>query len=163
MPYCPQCRAEYREGVGSCVHCHVTLVDRLPDRDPFASPQDMAEMLRGESLAPAFVGGPTGLAEMRNLLAQQRVPSVVAPPQEGCGTTCKPRLMILVRPDDVDRAHGIYESSFDPDHRSELVQPIDPRGEDDQAQDAPDECPACGTRRPSPDSQECPECGLFLG
>ena len=30
MRYCPECQAEYVEGVGDCVDCGVKLVERLP-------------------------------------------------------------------------------------------------------------------------------------
>ena len=31
MPYCPECRYEYREGVEKCPDCDVELVEALPD------------------------------------------------------------------------------------------------------------------------------------
>ena len=31
MPWCPKCKAEYREGFTECAACHVPLVDTLPD------------------------------------------------------------------------------------------------------------------------------------
>jgi hypothetical protein len=34
MPYCPQCRAEYREGFTECADCHVALVPELPPAPP---------------------------------------------------------------------------------------------------------------------------------
>jgi hypothetical protein len=166
MPYCPRCRAEFREGVGECASCGVGLVVEPPDDDPFASPRSMARMLDGQTLRPAFVGGPTGLAELRDLLAANRIPSIVAPPQEGCSTTCKPRLMLLLRPEDAGPAQEVFQESFDPDRRSELVQALDAgeaEEEEDQEEQALTECPACGTPRPSSETQECPECGLFLG
>lgn len=33
MPYCPQCKMEYNEGVQTCHDCDVALVDWLPDKD----------------------------------------------------------------------------------------------------------------------------------
>lgn len=167
MPnYCPECRGEYRDGVGSCPKCGLALVSEIPERDPFASPRSMAEMLQGENLSPAFVGGPTGLAELRDLLAERRIPSVVgSPPEEGGGASCRrPSLMLMLRPADVERAHGAFHEAFEAEHRSELVQPIDPNAAEEDGAEAPlDECPACGTPRKSPDVDECPECGLFLG
>ena len=38
MPWCPKCKAEYREGFTECATCHVPLVDELPDE------QDMEQM-----------------------------------------------------------------------------------------------------------------------
>lgn len=37
MPYCPQCKAEYRDGFDTCYDCQVPLVDELstePDDEP---------------------------------------------------------------------------------------------------------------------------------
>lgn len=34
MPFCPNCRAEYREGFTACKDCHVPLVDTLPEVAP---------------------------------------------------------------------------------------------------------------------------------
>lgn len=31
MPFCPKCKAEYREGFDTCSDCKVKLVDKLPD------------------------------------------------------------------------------------------------------------------------------------
>ena len=32
--YCPQCKAEYREGFTKCSDCHVALVPKLPPKAP---------------------------------------------------------------------------------------------------------------------------------
>lgn len=31
MPYCPECEAEYREGLSECADCRVALVPALPE------------------------------------------------------------------------------------------------------------------------------------
>jgi len=33
MPFCPNCRAEYIEGVDTCPDCQVELVDELPPKE----------------------------------------------------------------------------------------------------------------------------------
>lgn len=38
MPWCPKCRAEYREGFTECNTCGVPLVDELPREEPDAQP-----------------------------------------------------------------------------------------------------------------------------
>ena len=164
MRYCPRCHGEYRDEIETCAHCDVPLVGELGAPDPFMTPRGMAEMLEGQQLVPAFMGGPAGLAELRDELARVRVPSVITPSEQGCGTTCRPRLLLLVLPDDLDSAHEIYETSFDADNRSEYVQLVDPRAEEaDEGGDGPVECPACGTTYQPGKDEECPECGLFLG
>ncbi len=39
MPWCPKCRAEYRDGFTQCSTCGVPLVDELPAEQPEAEPQ----------------------------------------------------------------------------------------------------------------------------
>ena len=34
MPFCPQCRTEYRPGFTVCADCGVSLVDTLPEEPP---------------------------------------------------------------------------------------------------------------------------------
>ena len=47
MPWCPKCKAEYREGFTECSTCHVPLVDTLPEekeapeREKFVLPDGM--------------------------------------------------------------------------------------------------------------------------
>ncbi len=36
--FCPNCRAEYREGIRRCPECDLELVDTLPDPDAGAEP-----------------------------------------------------------------------------------------------------------------------------
>ena len=31
MPYCPECKTEYREGIKICSDCEIELVDALPE------------------------------------------------------------------------------------------------------------------------------------
>ena len=31
MPWCPKCKAEFREGFSVCNTCHVPLIDHIPD------------------------------------------------------------------------------------------------------------------------------------
>ena len=47
MPWCPKCKAEYREGFTECATCHVPLVDELPDE------QDMEQMPDAVQAEPA--------------------------------------------------------------------------------------------------------------
>lgn len=47
MPWCPKCKAEYREGFTECSSCHVPLVDELPaenevpEQEQFVLPDGM--------------------------------------------------------------------------------------------------------------------------
>lgn len=37
MPYCPICKAEYRDGFTKCIDCGTDLIDELPEHDNLAS------------------------------------------------------------------------------------------------------------------------------
>lgn len=39
MPWCPKCKAEYRDGFTECSTCHVPLVDELPAEGEAPAPQ----------------------------------------------------------------------------------------------------------------------------
>jgi hypothetical protein len=38
MPYCPNCRFEYKEGLSKCPDCGADLVDQLPEEEPLENP-----------------------------------------------------------------------------------------------------------------------------
>lgn len=40
MPWCPKCKAEYREGFTECSTCHVPLVDTLPEENATSERED---------------------------------------------------------------------------------------------------------------------------
>ena len=64
--YCPDCRAEYREGVESCPDCEVRLVVELPPEDPDAD------------LVPIFETADVSLLPIvKSLLDSAGIPCVV--------------------------------------------------------------------------------------
>ena len=71
MPWCPNCRTEYREGFDTCADCQVALVDEPPDQPTldFGEPvllltvydkieADMLLAMLREQKIPAFVKSP---------------------------------------------------------------------------------------------------------
>ncbi len=72
MPWCPQCRAEYREGFARCADCGVDLVAARPEAIPdprwtevFSGNLARADVVRGaleaagiETVAPDDMGAP---------------------------------------------------------------------------------------------------------
>ena len=45
MPYCPECRFEYRAGVRQCPDCGAELVDRLPEARPPESKEEFRQVV----------------------------------------------------------------------------------------------------------------------
>ena len=43
MPWCPKCRAEFREGFTQCNTCHIPLIDHKPDGTEIIPAPDPAE------------------------------------------------------------------------------------------------------------------------
>lgn len=43
MPWCPKCRAEFREGFTQCNTCHIPLIDHEPDGTEYVPEPDPAE------------------------------------------------------------------------------------------------------------------------
>jgi hypothetical protein len=79
MPFCPNCRYEYRRGIETCSDCGAQLVDTLPDA-PYAQPPPSGNdvpIARAESLA---------IAEMwAELLGEQSISCRISP--AGAGDT----------------------------------------------------------------------------
>ena len=79
MPFCPNCRYEYRRGIETCSDCGAQLVDKLPD-EPYVAPPPTGNdvpIARAESLA---------IAEMwAELLGEQDISCRIAP--AGVGDT----------------------------------------------------------------------------
>lgn len=50
MPWCPKCKAEYREGFTECAACHVPLVDTLPDETQADPPENAFDAMQAEEL-----------------------------------------------------------------------------------------------------------------
>lgn len=74
MPFCPQCRFEYKEGVKECPDCGVSLVGELPEPSPSEAPnfvplknlpsrlyaQMLQEALKNEGI-PSMIKGDEGI------------------------------------------------------------------------------------------------------
>lgn len=166
MPYCPLCRAEFREGFTRCEACREDLVPQLEAQSfgEHYSPQAMAELLVGRSVVPVFTGPVTSITRLRDAFAGVDLPVAVGEPPGGC-QSCQPQLTLLAATEDRDRALDVFFDSFQSRLGLGDVIPHETISEPDEAL-APGElplCPACGARyTPGPDA-ECPECGLFLG
>ena len=154
MPFCPNCHAEYREGFTRCSSCDIDLVDQLAetlDLDEAA----IADAMKGKDLVPVARGALDALRENKALLAQGQVASVIVADEEARVIPGAPRTMLLVvSKDDVEASAEVLGQNFQNMVSQEGL-------EGNQDLDAA-HGPACGTEVP-PDTEECPECGLFVG
>lgn len=102
MPYCPECRTEFQQGVATCSDCQVDLVDTLAAEPPV-----------GESIEEVVVGSyPTAMeAEMwAELLRNAGIPSRAAPylaDLVAYGLTAGQPHELRVRSNDLERAREL--------------------------------------------------------
>lgn len=102
MPYCPECRTEFRPGVATCSDCQVDLVDSLPDGPPV-----------GDSIEEVVVGSYSTAMEAEmwaELLRNDGVPSRAAPyltDLVAYGLTGGQPHELHVRSEDVERAREL--------------------------------------------------------
>lgn len=109
MPFCPKCRAEYREGFSRCSDCDVDLVDELPGE----------EVLEEEDLVPIHTFTGDIYAEMVKealenagigcMLRKTTISTVtvISGATEGAAT------QVLVRRSDVERAEEVMVGILD--------------------------------------------------
>lgn len=153
MPWCPECRSEYRPGYTECKSCGgVALVEALLD-DEDLKPEELESTVPVGTFIPTEIGQPAFIlarsAVLLQILLDAGIPAVRAPFEDGPSPDMQPRFQVRVRPKDVTRAEEVLKAA--------LEAPA-------EANAAPsDACEACGAKVP-PDATECPDCGLsFVG
>ncbi len=165
MPFCPKCRSEFREGIVSCAHCEVALVESLEGQCKAMDERSMEEYLSDKELIIVAQSNLDVLKRIKTLLCENNIANlllrdgVAGCGPGGCGG---PTLSLAVAEQDLPRLREVWHSDFE-----DLVQTVEGHIEStpEQVVDlAADEttCPACGTVF-SGKSAECPECGLFFG
>jgi hypothetical protein len=157
--FCPQCHAEFVEGVSRCANCEVDLVDEIPRGDIFESPETMAKALEGEELQAMFVGAYSSLREAQQRLADVRIPSVIAGEAEGLEVEAglHARFFLMVPQARLEDVREYIDRQWKQGLEIEGVM-VNPDAEMPET----GTCPACQTAVPD-DVAECPECGLALG
>src|SRR5579872_7562201 len=106
MPFCPRCRAEYRDGFTRCADCGDLLVAELPASPVSVAPEEPVR----EKTAATFATYAEA-AMWAELLEKNGVPCVLVPlgPGAGWGTSAWLPHAIHVRDVDVARAQHLLQ------------------------------------------------------
>ena len=108
MPYCPNCRYEYKEGVKECPDCGVPLVEKLTEEFP-----------EGINYVPLKSLPSRLYAEMvQEALKREGIPSIIKGDDVGImlgsyGTTSLVEVTIWVPEEDVERSEEIASQMLD--------------------------------------------------
>jgi uncharacterized Zn finger protein (UPF0148 family) len=109
MPYCPNCRFEYKKGVTKCPDCGATLVEKLPEE----------ESAQGVDYVPLRSLPSRLYAEMlREALKKEGIPSFIKSDDiaitfPSYGTTSAVTVTIWVPKEDVERSEEIADQMLD--------------------------------------------------
>ncbi len=171
MPFCPNCRSEYRAGFTTCPPCDgIALVDEIPTVEAlevadlsqtspvgFASSSDVSREVEVEGRAVDLlrVYFLPQASEIEQTLMEARIPAAILPVDIAFSDEAPQRFEVRVKSDDRLRAEDLLRKVFAAHVEAEGVEgPIS--GGDAET------CPACGAHVPL-DVEECPECGLNVG
>ncbi len=109
MPFCPECEAEYVEGIVECVDCQRTLVDELPSD----APEEPAESSSDGKFVTVFEGGSAFDMRMaKGLLESSGFHVELLGGNDPLNPT---PTGIQVRQDQAEEAQELLESAGDPD------------------------------------------------
>jgi hypothetical protein len=106
MPFCPECEAEYEEGVESCTDCGLPLVAELP-------PHDQPDTAEGEPVPLRNFSNAAEASMVRDLLEENGIRAFVS----GGDFTVAPssflgEIVLMVDERDLDRATALYDAYF---------------------------------------------------
>ena len=154
--FCPSCRSEFRPGIDFCRNCEVSLLNELPDQSIFHSSEAMATALEGRELRPILVASHVELVKVQTQLGGHQIPSLLANEDGGdFQPGIASRFFLMVAEEDAQKAiQFVNNSALEGFKREGLVEKL--------TLGNTSECPACASEVPA-SSEECPECGLFLG
>lgn len=129
MPFCPECEAEYEQGIETCTDCGVALVDELV-------PEETPDTAEGEPVPLRNFSNTAEANMVRDLLEENGIRAFVS----GGDFTVAPssflgEIVLMVDERDLDRATALYDAYF-----AENAPPVADTG---------DEAPA-----PSPDDTD---------
>ena len=170
MPFCPECRSEFRPGFDVCASCGgVALVDELPEIEELspanaehalpvglASDPDIVRIQQIEGRAIDLLRVfPLKIAqELQVDLSETGLASLIVPVPVTF-PDMMPRFELRVKADERERAEAYLRESW--------AESLSAEGLTEAASSTDvDQCPACGAQVPL-DVDTCPECGLFVG
>jgi len=154
MPFCPVCLSEFREGFDRCNACNVELVSELADEINL-SEENIQQALEGKELIAVTRGDLDVVKETRDMLAGERVASIIVPDEEAPAHPGMPsRVILVVAKNDLERAMAIIGDRF--------KNMVEVEGKEVISDQSYESCPACGSKV-SADAEECADCGLFVG
>jgi hypothetical protein len=160
MPFCPNCRDEYREGFETCSRCGVALTAALPEIDDADRREAVSDAVGEGRAAPIATAGYDDALSIESQLAEGGVVAIVSPdPAAKKGGTYL-RYIVSVLPEDEEHARRVLAKTFE---NMLAVEGLggSREGVVDMDKGEEIECPACGHKFTG--VVECPECGLFLG
>ncbi len=164
MNYCPSCGDEYRSDIATCGSCDVALIS---GEEKMQGEMQKQEAMAGRSmdiqpddeLTDLRKGPVKDIKALQKLLAEQRIPAIIASDEGSCKKNCcGPELYLQVKKQDIPAATEILARDF---IRTTALESHDLINSDAVFDHSAVEtvCPACGCRF-SPTVGACPECGL---
>ncbi len=164
LNYCPECGDEYRSDIINCVSCKIALISgadkleicRLEKEQVDARSMDI---LPEDVLTTIQKGTVNDIKALRNLLAKERIPAILAGDEANCKKgCCGPELFLQIREQDVEAAVAVISTNYvettalDTHDLTQATAVFNHLAKETV-------CPACGCRF-SPTVGACPECGL---
>ena len=122
MPFCPNCKTEYRSGFTQCADCNVDLVESVPQ----PTPEEIAEdnLCRLDDLSALADFSNRSEAEMiQELLADNQIESTLRGEVYGYILGSVRPVTLLVEKHNLESAREIYEAYFAGQTRPEPENP----------------------------------------
>ncbi len=164
LKYCPQCDEEYREEIVTCASCNVELItgsEKLAREEDVKAKKAARSMdiSSNDELANIRKGPLADMKHLKNVLAAENIPSVIAGEKSSCRQgCCGGELYLQIRVADGNAAMEVLANEFKrttalESHDLSNVHAVFDTGA------AQSTCPACGCTF-STTSPICPDCGL---
>lgn len=167
MPFCPECRCEYRPEFTYCSGCQVHLVDSLDKARPRMDDESIIAYLREREVVPVAESTVDRLKPLSEAFLSQGLPCLMI--RENCGSCSSGcgggnKLQLIVAAEDLPAAQRLMKQEFlklvttetdDSGDAERLGRVVDVMG-------AGNLCPACDAPLPQ-GAAECPDCGLYVG